>query len=88
MSKEMTKRKWITYHIRKIRILHIFFEVHKYAIALIFSKMFFDKILIISVEQKLRFGQVLGWLAILKKKFGPSMSNFIGYIFFSWAKKV
>ena len=30
------------------------------------------------MEQKMRFGLVLGQLAILKKKFGPIMSNFEG----------
>jgi hypothetical protein len=30
----------------------------------------------IFMEQKMRFELVLGWLAILKKKWGPIMSNF------------
>ena len=30
----------------------------------------------IFMEQKMRFGLVLGWFAILKKNWGPIMSNF------------
>ena len=30
----------------------------------------------IFMEQKMLFGLVLGWLAILKKDWGPIMSNF------------
>ena len=33
------------------------------------------------MEQKMRFGLILGWLAILKKKFGPIMSEFEGGFF-------
>ena len=35
----------------------------------------------IFMEQKMWFGLILGWLAILKKKFGSIMSNFCGWFF-------
>ena len=36
------------------------------------------------MEQKLRFGLVLGLLAVLKRKFGPIMINFFHV---SWGEK-
>ena len=33
------------------------------------------------MEQDLKFGLDLGWLALLKKKIGPIMSNFLGRFF-------
>ena len=35
----------------------------------------------ILMEQELIFGLDLGWLALLKKNFGPIMSNFFGRFF-------
>jgi hypothetical protein len=41
------------------------------------------------MEQKLRFGLVLGQLAILKKKLGADYEQLLraGFFMFSWAKK-
>ena len=43
----------------------------------------------IFMEEELRFGLDLGRLALLKKKFWPIMSNFLGWFFsnFHWQKK-